>query len=64
MIVGRTLSLCKIHHAVGDATSVVFPYPSPVMDMEQMVELLALPGVYSVTDDHCAYCRFRGFGRF
>ena len=36
MIVGRTLSLCRIHHAVGDAFSVVFPYPSPVMDMEQM----------------------------
>ena len=59
MIVGRTLSLCRIHHAVGDAFSVVFPYPWPVMDMEQMQELLALPGVFSVTYDHCAYGRFQ-----
>ena len=33
-IVSRTLSLCRIHHAVGDAFSAVFPYPSPMMEME------------------------------
>ena len=58
MMVVRTLSLCRIHHAVGDAFSVVLPYPTPVMDLEPMVELMALPGVYGVTYDHCAYGRY------
>ena len=44
MIVSRTLTLCRIHHSVGDAFSVIFPYPSPVMDMEQLKEFVIATG--------------------
>ena len=59
MMTNMTLSLCRIQHSVGDANSVVFPYPSRALEMAAAQELMSLPGIFAVTYDHCAYGQFQ-----
>ncbi len=51
----RTIALCKIHHAVGDAFSIEHIFPTLALEFEETKELMALPGVFLITFDNCVY---------
>ena len=44
-----------IHHAVGDAFSLEHIYLVLVMEFAELKELLAMPGVYVLIWDNCAF---------
>ena len=57
----RVAALCQATHAVGDAFSIVDSHPSVVDTDAGFRDLLALPGVYVITLDQCAFgASFRG----
>jgi hypothetical protein len=51
----RTLRLCNIHRAVGDAFSIEHIYPTLALEFDDTKALLALPGVFLIVFDNCGY---------
>ena len=51
----RVCALARIKHVLGDFFSIEHPWPTPMLMFACFQELLALPGVFMLTWDNCAY---------
>ena len=51
----RIASLCKIHHAVGDAFAIEHVFPTPMLQFLSYQELLNMPGVFVFPWDNCRF---------
>jgi hypothetical protein len=56
-IILRTVALCEIHHAVGDAFSLTHLWQIPLQEFTCVRELLSKPGIVLLTWDECEYGR-------
>ena len=55
LVVNRVVALCHIVHMVGDAFSILSPWPSHGVSLPRTRELGELPGVCAVRVDGCEY---------
>ena len=56
-VILRTVALCEIHHAVGDAFSITHLWQIPLQEFTCVLELLSKPGILLLTWDECEYGR-------